>query len=109
MKKIYIASPYTVGDTAMNVRAQIDAADELISLGFAPFCPLYSHFQHMIHPRSYDDWIKLDNVWVLACDGLLRLDGESSGADDEVELAVENGKPVFYSIEQIVSFSFDSN
>src|SRR6056297_3218373 len=101
MEKIYIASPYTKGDTALNVKAQIDVADELIDLGFAPFCPLYSHFQHMIHPRPYEDWIRLDNVWVLACDAVLRLPGESLGADGEVDLAKANDIPVVYSVVDV--------
>jgi len=105
MKKIYIASPYTKGDTALNVKAQIDVADELIDLGFAPFCPLYSHFQHMMHPRPYEDWIWLDNVWVLACDAVLRLPGESRGADGEVALAKANGIPVAYSIADVCAMS----
>jgi hypothetical protein len=32
------------------------------------------------------------------CDAILRLPGESAGADEEVKLAKELGKPVFYSI-----------
>lgn len=40
MVKVYVASPYTLGDVAVNVKAQMDAADKLISLGFAPFVPL---------------------------------------------------------------------
>lgn len=103
MKTVYIASPYTKGDIAVNVKEQIDCADELINLGFAPFVPLYSHFQHMHHPRPYEDWTRLDNEWVLRCDCLLRLEGESSGADSEVELAVKNNIPVFYSIGELTA------
>lgn len=101
---IYIASPYTLGDPAVNVKRQIDTADELITAGFAPFTPLLSHFQHMIHPRPYEDWTKLDFKWVEVCDCLLRLEGESKGADAEVALALELGKPVFYSVREVVEF-----
>lgn len=97
MVKVYIASPYTVGDVAVNVRKQIDAAEELMNLGFAPFAPLYSHFQHMVHPRPYEDWINLDLEWVTVCDCVLRLPGHSLGADGEVDLALDLGKPVFYT------------
>lgn len=102
MKKIYIASQYTVGDAAVNVRRQMDAADQLITLGFAPFVPLMSHFQHMVHPRDYNDWIRLDQDWILSCDVLLRLPGGPSvGADLEVAWAKKNGIPVVYSIEEL--------
>jgi hypothetical protein len=102
--KVYIASPYTKGDIAVNVKTQIDFVDVLMDLGFAPFAPLYSHFQHMAHPRPYTDWVEIDLVWVEACDCLLRLSGESSGADGEVELALSLGKPVFYCIGELVNY-----
>jgi hypothetical protein len=99
--KVYIASPYTKGDVAVNVKRQMDMADQLMTLGYAPFAPLYSHFQHMAHPRPYADWIAIDLEWVPACDVLLRLDGESSGADGEVAFARERGIPVVFSVEQL--------
>lgn len=101
--KIYIASPYTKGDVAVNVRKQMDAVDILIDNGFLPFSPLYYHFQHLVHPRSYDEWLLLDIGWLLQCDAVLRLDGESIGADKEVEVAKENGIPVYYSISDLLS------
>jgi len=107
--RVYIASPYTKGDTAVNVRRQLDAVEELMNLGFAPFAPLYSHFQHMVHPRPYQDWIDIDLQWVEACDCLLRLDGESSGADGEVEFAKQLGIPVYYSVEDLVSVEVCEN
>jgi hypothetical protein len=101
MIKVYIASPYTLGDVAVNVKRQLDVADDLMTLGYAPFAPLYSHFQHMAHPRPYTDWIKIDLVWVKACDCVLRLEGESKGADGEVQYALDLGLPVFYTIEDL--------
>lgn len=99
MIKVYIASPYTKGDVAVNVRTQLDMADQLMNLGFAPFAPLYSHFQHMHKPRPYEDWIKIDLEWVKVCDCVLRLRGESAGADGEVKFANDNKIPVFYHDE----------
>ena len=101
MIKIYIASPYTVGDTAVNVKFQLDVANELMDLGFAPYVPLYSHFQHMAHPRPYEDWMQLDLAWIDSCDGLIRLGGPSPGGDREVEYALSKGINVFYSIENL--------
>jgi len=103
-KKIYIASPYTKGDVAVNVKAQIDCVDQLMNLGYAPFAPLYSHFQHIAHPRPYSDWVNIDLEWVPVCDALLRLPGESTGADGEVELARSLGIPVFYSIDDLNTY-----
>ena len=103
MIKVYIASPYTIGDIAVNVKLQIDTADLLIEKGFAPFVPLYSHFQHLVHPRPYTDWTALDLEWITVCDCLLRIGGESKGADDEIKYAQDIVKiPVFYSINDII-------
>jgi len=38
----------------------------------------------------------------LKCNAVLRLPGESKGADAEVALAEENGIDVFYSIEDLI-------
>ena len=104
MIKVYIASPYTIGDVAVNVKRQLDCADELMTAGFAPFAPLYSHFQHMAHPRPYTDWIEIDLVWVEVCDCVLRLDGESKGADGEVNHALKLNKPIFHSLEELIKY-----
>lgn len=101
MIKVYIASPYTKGDVAVNVKRQLDCVDTLMNFGFAPFAPLYSHFQHMAYPRPYEDWIKIDLEWVKVCDCLLRLGGESSGADGEVKFAKQNNIPIFYSLTDL--------
>jgi hypothetical protein len=104
MTKVYIASPYTIGDQAANVRRQIDCFDELLKLDFVPFAPLFTHFQHLVHPADYEVWMNWDFEWVKCCDAILRLSGESPGADREVELAKAEGIPVFYSIEDLVAF-----
>ena len=101
MKKVYIASPYTKGDVAINVKRQLDAADQLMDSGFAPYVPLLSHFQHIAHPRDYHDWVKLDMEWMSVCDCVLRLDVDSVGADAEVKEAKRLGIPVYFSIADI--------
>lgn len=99
--RIYIAGPYTLGDVAVNVRNAIEVADRIIAKGHTPFIPHLSHFQHLLFPRPYEDWIRLDNEWVKCCDILLRLEGESKGADQEVELAKSLGLKIIYNVEEI--------
>ena len=100
MKTVYIASPYTLGDVAVNVRRQIDAASDLLACGLIPFTPLLSHFIHLVHPHSYDEWLEYDLQWLSRCDCMLRLSGESKGADIEEAYAQKLGIPVYYSIEE---------
>lgn len=104
MKKIYIAGPYTKGDVAVNVKNAMDAANELMNLGFAPYCPHLTHFMHINNPQPYEKWLELDNQFVPVCDALLRLEGESSGADKEMDLARNNGLLIFFSISDIAEF-----
>ena len=104
MIKVYIASPYTRGDTAVNVGIQIRTYSELMDLGFVPYAPTLNHFVHMTYPHSYEEWMEQDFEWVSTCDCVLRLDGESPGADREVELANSLGKKVFYSIEELKNY-----
>ena len=100
--KVYIASPYTLGDVAVNVKTQLDVADKLMDNKFIPFVPLLAHFQHMVHPRPYQDWLNLDLEWISSCDYLLRLPGESKGADEEVKKAKELGKKVFFVTDSVI-------
>jgi hypothetical protein len=102
-KKIYLAGPYTRPDPCVNTRTAILAADELWELGFAPFVPHLSHYWHGVSPHSYVFWLTYDLEWVPVCDALLRLPGESSGADLEEACARENGVPVFHDLGALVA------
>jgi hypothetical protein len=103
--RVYIASPYTLGDVAVNVKRQVDTAHQLLDMGYAPYAPLpMTHFQHIMHPRSYIEWIIIDLEWVRCCDVVLRLDGESKGADSEVAFAQEQGINVVYSVPELTRF-----
>ena len=104
MIRVYIASAYSLGSEGENVRISLECANELINEGFAPYSPLLTHFQHMIFPQDYDIWMSLDLEWLCVCDCLLRLPGESIGADNEVEFARNNSIPVFYTIQQIIEY-----
>jgi len=99
--RVYIASPYT-RDPEGGVRRQIDAAHELIDSGFAPFWPLASHYVHLAHPKDYHVWADLDLNFLPICHAILRLDGESPGADEEVNTARRLGIPVYYSVKALV-------
>ena len=98
-EKIYVAGPYTKGDVAINVHNAIKTANDLANLGFAPFVPHFTHFWHMLFPHPYEFWCKQDMEWLERCDAIVRLPGESSGADAEVERARELGLPVYLGLD----------
>lgn len=106
---VYIASPYTKGDVGVNTRFQCAIWHNLWTDGLVvPLAPLWSHFQHILYPIPYDEWVSYDSEIIPRCDALLRLDSaygaigyfqhESSGADGEVQLATALGIPVFYDV-----------
>lgn len=102
MYLVYIASPYTIGNQLDNVGIQIDCANELIKLGYAPYAPLLSHYINERYSHSWDVWIGLCLEILKRCDFVLRLPGESKGADIEVKYAINNNIKVVYSIDELI-------
>jgi hypothetical protein len=104
MKRIYVAGPYTKGDVCVNVRTAVLAGLEIVKAGHAPFVPHLSHFMHYLEPQGYEVWMEQDFEWIRVCHALLRLPGESSGADREVSLATDLGIPVFHSMDKLMEW-----
>ena len=102
--RVYIASPYTQGDPAINVKRQMDVFNMLMDHGVIPFAPTWAHFQHLYEPKGYEEWMEWCLEWVQQCDAVLRLEGYSPGADREVELAEKLGIKVFYNIYSVINF-----
>jgi Domain of unknown function (DUF4406) len=107
--KVYIACPYTLGDKELNVTNAMHMDQVLWDMGFVPFNPLLSHFTHQVAPRSYEAWLAYDMRWMIACDAVYRIPGESRGADAEERLARQLGIPVFYDLDQLQLWGQDSN
>ena len=101
-QKIYVAGPYSKGDVMVNIQDAISEADVLLKYGFIPFVPHLTGFWHFMFPHPYDTWMDYDAEWLLSCDAVFRLNGESSGADREVDMANELGIPVFYDRTNLV-------
>ena len=99
--KVYIAAPYTNGDPEQNTLSVLKVADKLLELGYSPIVPHLTHFWHKISPKPWETWIEIDKGLVECCDVLLRLPGESKGADIEVAYAKELYIPVFYGIDSL--------
>jgi len=109
MKKVYVAGPYSSGDTAVNVAEAIKAGNRIVAAGHAPFVPHLCHFMHMLEPQHYEVWMKIDFAWVTACDALVRLPGDSPGADREVALALKNNIPVYFGVDEFLTSDFQAS
>ena len=104
MIKVYIASPYRIGDKEDNVAISIRVASHLIDAGFNPYVPLFNHFIDIRYSKKVEVWMALDLEWVAKCDCVFRLPGASRGADLEVEIATKINLPVFYTVEQLCAY-----
>ncbi len=130
-KRVYLAGPIGRGDLLHNVNQATAAFVALAKAGFAPFCPHWSVYSKPCYRpvedntdldgffreedviceatvtgndgMSYADWMDVDLPWVVASDALLRLPGESTGADLEESCARDHDIPVFHDIPALVA------
>lgn len=99
--KVYIAGPYTQGDTALHVRRAVLTAEQVVAMGHSPYVPHLTMLWHLISPHDIDFWYAHDLEWLEVCDVVLRLEGASAGADAEELAAERHGIPVVHSIEAL--------
>lgn len=121
-KRVYIAGPISRGDLCHNVNQATDAFVDLAKGGLAPFCPQWSVYSKPCRPAgengvyctgtaignermSHADWMGVDLPWVAVADALLRLPGESVGADMEVAEARKRNIPVYHSVGEVLLWS----
>jgi hypothetical protein len=94
---VYVSGPMSKGNSFLHVRGAIIVAERLRRAGMVPFVPHLSCLWEMIAPgAAYEEWIALDLAYLERCDALLRLPGESVGADIEEARMHTLGKPVFH-------------
>jgi hypothetical protein len=98
---VYIASPYTKGDQQQNVDNAIDASERISAMGHIPYNPLLTHYWELRHHHPYRFWMDIDLAWLAKCDCILRLPGESHGADEEVEYAEKHAIVVLHDVTQL--------
>lgn len=91
---VYVAGPITAEPWAC-VRKAIAASNTLDALGMAAYLPQLSVLHEMVEPRPYEHWVEHGLAMVERCDGLLRIPGESGGADREVDHALGLRIPVW--------------
>lgn len=103
--RVYVAGPYTKPYPPYNVRKAIDAAQELADAGHFPYIPHLTMFWDMAYARPYDYWMRLDEEFLKVCEAVVRIPGESSGADQEEKVAKKLGIPVFYSVKEFLEYT----
>ena len=101
-KRIYVAGPYSKPDPVINTRNAVLVAKRLVAAGLLPFVPHLSHVWHLVSPQPYRYWLEYDLHWLRVCDGVLRLPGDSPGADEECAEARRLGLPVYDDLETLL-------
>lgn len=105
---VYVAAPYTRPDPVENTHRLIKAVDRLIDDGVVtPVAPHLTLLWHLVSPRPLEFWYAYDLAMLVRCDALLRLPGESTGADRELTFALERQVPVFMSTEDLYRWASD--
>lgn len=99
--RIYVAAPLSKGDRLANVQRAVDAGRELIQRGYAPLIPHLSNAMDPDDSLGYEAWLEIALAWVIQADAVLRLPGESAGADREVSLATAIGIPVYFGLDDL--------
>jgi len=105
---VYIAGPMRLM-MEKGVHDACKMADRLYANGFIPFIPQLSFLWSVVTPFGSDDEIyaarlPYDFAWVDKCDALIRLPGQSRGADAECVHADLTHKPVFTEFEKLVAW-----
>lgn len=113
--KIYVAGPYTPKNASAHDAARIahentvnaiDYGVDVINRGHLPYIPHLSHFIHLYGKEtlSYEYYTTADIEWLKDCDAILYYHpkiGDSRGADNELKIAIDSGKIVFFTPYEI--------
>jgi hypothetical protein len=120
MKLIYVAGPIRRGCIWANVAQADKAMRELMVAGMAVINPMLSCWAGAAevragepHPLAHGEyqglgaepWLTMDLEIVRRCDAVVRLPGDSSGADGEVAHAKSLGLPVFESVAECIAWA----
>lgn len=106
--RIYVAGPYT-GKTKEeieeNVRKAMEAGLRIWKKGHFPYIPHLTHWPDILAKElgidmDWPDYMNWHAPWVDHCDALFLL-AESKGALLELNRVKEQGKTVFYKLEEI--------
>lgn len=95
MKVIYLSGPMTLGHQFDNVREAMRHATLLREAGHAVILPQLNYWWEMVFPGDLETYMSMDLALLERADVVVRIPGESQGADREVAHASLYGIPTF--------------
>jgi hypothetical protein len=99
---VYVAGPMTLGVREENITQAMRVGTILRGAGWAAFLPQLSYYWDDQFPASWEEWLDYDATIIERCVAVIRIPGESRGADREEAFAAELGVPVFYSAKEFI-------
>lgn len=104
---IYVSGPIGPNDAGRQERVDVAvvAARALIEAGLFPFVPHLWSLADGDSFASYESWLAYDLAWLERCDAVLRIPGESPGADREVARAKQIGLPTFFTVDGLLKWA----
>jgi nucleoside 2-deoxyribosyltransferase len=96
---VFVSGPLTKPCPKANAARALEAGSALRRAGYVPFIPHLSLAWEAQDPQHYETWMSWCFAWLSKCDAVVRLPGESSGADREVGYAKRLGLPVFNGVD----------
>jgi len=106
---IYVAGKYnadTAGEKLKNTHEAMDIGIHLMNKGHYVLIPHLTHFldermDYLGEPKRPNEyWYKFDNMILPRCDALF-LRSHSQGADMELQLMKDLGKPTYYDLRDV--------
>lgn len=103
-KLLYVAGPYSIGDTRENIRRAEMVSVNLIRSGFHVITPhknAAGYEKYEDGNLTYETWLKMDLDIISRCDAVyVMVNSENSqGVRKEIEFAQAIGIPVIYEAE----------
>ncbi len=113
MRKLKVYCAGAISDTnnlkvLENMRRGIRMSTEVLLCGMAPFCPWIDyHFSLALKDGevlTIQDYYQYSLAWLEVADVMLVVSGweQSVGTKAEIQLALESGIQVYYSIEELI-------
>ncbi|KKN80422.1 hypothetical protein LCGC14_0330150 [marine sediment metagenome] len=106
--RVYIAGTMTNGGKGYDMKSITDAIKvyiKLIEMGFVPHCPQLTMFCDFVDPGriTHAQWLELDKNYIDDCDVVLRMPGESVGADIECAYAISRVISISWGIDEFLA------
>ncbi len=106
---VYVAGPYTSPDPVANTHNAVMVGEQLQDTGLVTcYVPHLSLLTHLIAPHNdVEYWYEYDMTILLRCSALYRIPGPSTGADNEVQFALDHNVKVMFEIDDVLAWARD--